>query len=98
MEYDNTNRGVLFKNDRKERDTQPDYNGSINVGGIEYWLNAWVKESQSTGKKFFSMSVKPKEEVHNAGVQQARSTAADYNQAKNQPMQAAVSFDDDIPF
>ena len=60
MEYDNTNRGSLFKNERKEQDSHSDYNGSINIEGAEYWLNAWIKESKKDGKKFFSLSVKPK--------------------------------------
>lgn len=58
-QYDNTNRGALFKNTRKEKETHPDYNGSINVGGQEYWLSAWLKEGQKG--RFFSMSVQPKE-------------------------------------
>jgi len=58
-EYDNTNRGVLFKNDKKEKDTEADYRGNINVGGQEYWLNAWIKTSKKGGK-FMSLSVKPK--------------------------------------
>jgi hypothetical protein len=58
-QFDNTNRDVLFKNDRKERDVHPDYNGSINVGGVEYWLSAWIKEGQKG--KFMSLSVKPKD-------------------------------------
>ena len=59
-QYDNTNRGSLFKNDQKQQDTHADYNGSINIEGVEYWLNAWIKESKKDGKKFFSLSVKPK--------------------------------------
>ena len=32
-DYDDTNRGALFKNERKEQETHADYNGTINVGG-----------------------------------------------------------------
>ena len=61
-EYSNENRGTLFKNTKKEEDRHPDYNGSINVEGTEYWLNAWIKESKKDGTKFFSLSVKEKQD------------------------------------
>ena len=60
QQYDNTNRGALFRNNRKEQDSQPDHTGSINIDGKEYYLNAWIKTSQN-GNKFFSLSVKPKD-------------------------------------
>lgn len=88
-DYDNTNRGTLFKNTDKQQDTHADYNGSINVNGKEYWLNAWVKEAgenaKEPGKKFFSLSVKEKQPK--AEPQQQTQAPAPSN-----------DFDDDIPF
>ena len=60
-EFDNTNTGALFTNTKKKTDKHPDFTGSINVGGVEYWLSAWNKKSQK-GQGFFSLSVKPKED------------------------------------
>jgi uncharacterized protein (DUF736 family) len=59
MEYDNNNRGSLFKNDRKDDAKFPDYKGSLNVDGTDYWLSAWIKISKD-GNKFMSLSVKNK--------------------------------------
>jgi hypothetical protein len=59
MAYDNTNRGVLFNNDKKQNANHPDWQGNINVGGVEYWLSAWNKEGQKGA--FISLSVKPKD-------------------------------------
>ena len=75
-DYDNTNRGVLFKNDRKETESHPDYTGSLNVGGVEHWFSAWIKTSKS-GNKFMSLSLgKPKDAAHKQGMEQARRAAA----------------------
>ena len=64
--YDNTNSGMLSRNEKKEKETHPDFKGSINVDGREYWLSAWVKEGKPGGKmegrKYFSLSVSPKEQ------------------------------------
>lgn len=54
-EYDNTNRGVLFKNDKKESDKHPDYTGKINFDGKDMRLAAWIKEGQNG--KFMSLTV-----------------------------------------
>jgi len=63
MEYDNTDRGVLYRNANKTADSHPDYSGSVNVAGTDFWLSGWVKESKKDGKKFFSLSVKPKNDT-----------------------------------
>jgi hypothetical protein len=67
MSYDNTNRGVLFsERDKKTKDEDRDYSGTINIEGTEYWLSAWIKTSKK-GTKFLSLRVKPKEEKTTGG-------------------------------
>jgi hypothetical protein len=65
-QYDNTNSGILARNERKEKDTHPDFTGFINVGGTEYWLSAWVNEGRPgtkfEGRKYFSIKVNPKDQ------------------------------------
>lgn len=42
MEYDNTNTGASFKNDSKTEDWHADFRGSVNVDGVDYWIdNKW---------------------------------------------------------
>lgn len=53
--------GVLFKNDRKTDDRHPDYKGNALINGQEMDIGAWVKESAKTGQKFFSLSIRPKQ-------------------------------------
>ena len=90
--YDNTNRGFLFKNDRKEKDTHPDYKGSINADGVEYWLSAWMKEGAKG--KFMSFSLTPKEATQTA-VQAAQQAAPPQRQ---QAAPVVQDLDDSIPF
>lgn len=54
-DYDNTNRGALFKNE-KTKDSQPDYTGKIDFEGTEYRITSWIKTSKN-GKPFMSLSV-----------------------------------------
>lgn len=55
-DFDNTNRGVLFKNDKKGNNNAPDYKGKINVDGVDKELAAWLKVSKN-GSKYMSLSV-----------------------------------------
>jgi len=61
------NSGILFKNDRKETDKHPDYTGSLKVGGVDFYLNAWIKQGHNA--KFMSLSVKPKKSNNNKSTE-----------------------------
>lgn len=54
------NSGSLFKNDKKESETHPDYKGSAKINGDEYWMSAWINESKE-GKKYMSFNFKIKD-------------------------------------
>jgi uncharacterized protein (DUF736 family) len=60
-DYDNTNSGALFKNDDKKSEKSPDYFGTLNVAGTEYFVSGWIKTSKK-GVKFMSLAVKTKED------------------------------------
>jgi hypothetical protein len=97
-DYDNTNRGALFVNDRKETESHPDWKGSINVNGVEYWVSAWAKTSQRDGSEFLSLSVQPKERAQRPAPATRAAPAArpSARPAANRPARAPI--DDDIPF
>ena len=57
-DFDNENRGVLFKEADKESEKHPDYTGKLNVNGTDYYLAGWIRESKK-GAKFLSLSIKP---------------------------------------
>jgi hypothetical protein len=59
MTKQHDNSGLLFRNTEKHEDRDRDYQGSITVGGVEYWLSAWIKEGKRG--KFMSLAVKPKQ-------------------------------------
>jgi hypothetical protein len=84
MEYDNRNRGALFRNDDKDPndDKERDYSGTLDVEGTEYWLSGWVRTSKKSGKKYLNLSIKPKVE----------------KPAESEKKSPAEDLDDRIPF
>lgn len=46
--------GFLFKNDRREKDTQPHMQGYLIVDGRKLWVSAWTKNG--TKGRFQSLS------------------------------------------
>ena len=95
-QYDNTNRGSIWKNDKKEKDTHPDFRGSLNVEGKEYWVSAWKrKEGANPKAPALSFSVQAKENTQAGGA----SYPSPSQSGGAEPAQAPESFDDsDLPF
>ena len=85
QEYDNEMRGVLFRNDKREKDSQPQAKGTCQIDGVEYWVSAWTNTDKN-GNKYQSLSFQKKEDIDRQGMQQARQSAeSEYH-------------DDDLPF
>ncbi len=95
QQYDNTNRGILSRNDRKEEDSHPDFTGQINVAGVDYWLNGWTKERKDGSGRFFSLSVKPKQPQ---SAPQSRAPAPAAKPAQSGGGHGFEGMDDDVPF
>ena len=56
MEYDNNNKGVLFRNETSTPENkQPYLTGSCEVNGKKMQMACWMKEAKKDGKKFFSV-------------------------------------------
>lgn len=86
-EYDNTNRGSIWKNEKKTTDAHPDFTGELNVAGMEFWVSAWKrKEGEKPNAPALSFSIKMKEPK--VGGQPARPAIQ-----QNDPEEF-----DDIPF
>ena len=85
-QYDNTNRGTISKNTRKEADTHPDIKGQINIDGVEYWLDGWQRQKNDGSGSFYSLSAKRKD---------APAAAA---KPAQKPAPKRVQEDEDIPF
>lgn len=87
MAYDNTNRGIIAKNERKTEDNHPDIAGSLNVNGTDFWLNGWLKTNSKDGSKFYSLTVKPKQE-----------RAQEIRREAEQRGGSRPELDDEVPF
>ncbi len=95
-EMDKTNRGAIWRNEKKERDSHPDFTGKLNVDGVEYWVSAWKRKEDAPAKSpALSFSIKPKEDraappARTSGETNRRVAVKDFGQN--------VDMQDDIPF
>jgi hypothetical protein len=89
QQYDNRNKGAMFKNSRKTPRKHPDYTGTIDVDGTEHWISGWINEAgpnaRNPGQKYLKLSISEKEDIGE------NSTRLRQNPAEQE-------LDDDIPF
>ena len=96
-DYDNTNRGATWKNDKKETDRHPDQKGSINVDGKEYWLSIWFDRDKKNPRgpdMKLSVTAKEQQQVQPSGTGGQQFSPS--QQAQTPP--AKDDFEDKIPF
>ena len=77
--------GSLFRSEDKDpndpsHDKRADFSGQGLINGVPMWINGWVKTAKN-GKKYFSLSFKPKDQQQRAQQGQGR------QQAPQQPQQ-----------
>jgi len=77
--------GALFRNAKRDKDTQPNATGTALIGGVLYYVSAWTKDTKS-GDKYQSLSFKRKDEVQGTAIKEAKEILK------------TPDFDDDIPF
>ncbi len=85
-DFDNTNRGAIWGNDKDGNDRRPDFKGSLNVNGEEYWVSAWKRKPNAKERApALTFSIEKKEAKYQ-------------NSEKPAPANNFDDFDDDIPF
>jgi len=87
MEYNNTNRGQIWKNEDRKSDTHPHFKGSMDIDGVEYWVSAWTRKPDANPKSpALTFSFKKKEDKQDDQIH------------KTDSVSAVDEFDDKIPF
>jgi hypothetical protein len=94
--YDNTNKGALWPAKESANENYPDFTGTLNVEGRDYYISAWQKEP--SGKKpVFNLKI--------TAVGQSKEVVS-FDNTPEKPVaskateipQEVPGFDDDIPF
>ncbi len=90
--------GVLFRNKRKERDNQPDREGTITIEGKQYRVAEWTRTSRG-GDEYGSLQVSlPRDKADTQGGGQ-RTAAPTQRPLPTRPEPAAAPTDDEtLPF
>jgi hypothetical protein len=104
-EYDNTNRGSIWKNEKKDperddyKETLPDFTGELDVDGVKFFVDAWKRKPDAKPKApALTFKVKRKDQQstgrhsYSPGGQVRREDPISTGRPRNADM------NDDIPF
>jgi hypothetical protein len=67
--------GALFKNDKKEKPSHPDYRGDATIHGRKFWVSGWIKDGKNG--KYMSLAFRRADEPSDAKSKSATKAAAD---------------------
>ena len=90
--------GVMFPND-KMTDRQPDFRGSVKIGGLDYYISAWKRVSKAGGQ-YLSLAFTKKEPKQTpAAAHTPKETVEQVSQAVGGKTDFENVFDDEpLPF
>ena len=89
MVYDNTDKGVLFLNKYKQKDTHPDYKGKINLKGKETKIAGWKRLNKETKEEYIYLA---EDNYEKTEIQPTTSPVVETKET------FVEDFDDEIPF
>lgn len=98
MAYDNNLRGIISKNERKEKDTHPDIKGQCEINGTEFWISGWLKVRNDGEGRFYSLSFEPKQKQAKPEPQRKPSQDAFKARQTRQEHSGFDTMDSDVPF
>lgn len=107
-DYDNSNSGALFENERRATEKHPHLRGSCTIKTpdgelVEYWVSAWQKTSKK-GDDFFSLSFELKEDQQKRKVNPAAKSSSlfkkreEHEKTSKNKTTSQADLDDEVPF
>jgi uncharacterized protein (DUF736 family) len=75
-------KGYLFKNTKKMSEKSPDFNGAIQINGIEYKFSGWKSKAKS-GMDYISLSLKTSQSQNTTYESNQESSKQEYSYNKS---------------
>lgn len=90
------NSGSIFRNDRKETETQPDGKGSAVIDGVDYWVSSW-NATDKNGNSYRKLAFTKKDAPAKAPQPAPRKPSQDAFKARQVAPSGFDDLDNDLP-